>query len=134
MTIKRTLPWGGILHEVVEHNDTLYLAGLVGEDTTQGIAGQSESVMSQLDRLLTAHGSDMSCILQATIYMTDLAHKSAFNEVWARWIKPEHMPGRATIGIAALNPGELLEMVVIAGKKRTTARKPGQKRAASAKR
>lgn len=115
--IKRTLPWGEILHEVVEHNDTLYLAGLVGEDTTQGIEAQSESVMSQLDRLLKAHGSDVSCILQATIYMTDLADKPAFNEVWKRWIKPEHMPGRATIGIASLNPGELLEMVVVAAKK-----------------
>lgn len=115
--IKRTLPWGDILHEMVEHNDTLYLAGLVGEDTTQGIEAQSESVMAQLDRLLKAHGSDMSCILQATIYMTDLADKPAFNEVWKRWIKAEHMPGRATIGIGALNPGELLEMVVIAAKK-----------------
>lgn len=115
--IKRTLPWGEILHEVVEHKDTLYLAGLVGEDATQGITAQSESVMAQLDRLLQAHGSDMSCILQATIFMSDLADKPAFNEVWKRWIKGENMPGRATIGIAALNPGERVEMVVIAAKK-----------------
>lgn len=123
MGIKRTLPWGGILHEVVEHNDTLYLAGLVGEDITQGIEGQSESVMRQLDTLLEAHGSDLSCILQATIYMTDLADKPAFNEVWKRWIEPKHLPGRATIGIGALNPGELLEMVVIAAKKPKRVRK-----------
>ena len=115
--IKRTLPWGDILHEVVEHNDTLYLAGLVGEDLSQGIEGQAESVMQQLDRLLAAHDSDLAHVLQATIYMTDLADKPAFNAVWKRWLKPEHMPGRATIGIAALNPGELLEVVVVAGKK-----------------
>lgn len=115
--IERTLPWDGILHEVVEHNGTLYLAGLVAEDTTQGIEGQSESVMAQLDRLLKAHGSDLTCVLQATIYMTDLAMKPAFNAAWKRWIKATDMPGRATIGIAALNPGELLEMVVVAAKK-----------------
>ncbi len=115
--IKRTLPWDGILHEVVEYKDTLYLAGLVGEDTKQEIEGQSESVMRQLDKLLTSHGSDLSCILQATIFMTDLKNKPAFNSVWKRWIKKKDMPGRATIGIAALNPGELLELVVIAGKK-----------------
>lgn len=123
--IKRTLPWEGILHEVVEHSDTLYLAGLVGEDTAQDITGQSESVMAQLDRLLKAHGSDLSCLLQATIYMTDLSEKAAFNAVWKRWIPAEHMPGRATIGVAALNPGERLEMVVIAAKKSA---RPARKR------
>jgi enamine deaminase RidA (YjgF/YER057c/UK114 family) len=114
--IRRTLPWSGILHEVVEHGDTLYLAGLVADDPTQGIEAQSESVMAQLDRLLTAHGSDLTCLLQVTIYMTNLAHKAAFNAAWMRWIGEGDMPGRATIGVAALNPGELLELVAIAAK------------------
>lgn len=122
--IKRTLPWEGILHEVVEHGDTLYLAGLVAEDVSQGIEGQSESVMTQLDRLLRAHGSDLACLLQVTIYMTDLADKAAFNAVWKRWIAPQHMPGRATIGIGTLNSGERLEMVVVAAKSPRPARKP----------
>ena len=48
MTIKRSAPYGGILHEVVEHNGTLYLAGIVSEDLSVDMTGQAEDVMRQL--------------------------------------------------------------------------------------
>jgi enamine deaminase RidA (YjgF/YER057c/UK114 family) len=115
--IKRTSSWEGILHEVVEHKDTLYLAGLVADDITMGIEGQSESVMQQLDRLLTQHGSDLKHVLQATIFMVRLEQKPDFNAVWKRYIPESHTPGRATIGVADLGPGVLLEMVVTAARK-----------------
>ncbi len=115
--IRRTLPYGGILHEVVEHNGTLYLAGLVSENLDLDITGQSEDVMRQLDALLTAHGSDRAHVLQATVYMADLNQKAGFNEVWKRFFAAEHLPARAAIGIADLGPKVLLEMVVIAAKR-----------------
>lgn len=114
--IKRKSAYNGILHEVVEHNGTLYFAGIVAENLKADIKGQAEDVMRQLDALLKANGSDMTRILQATLYMTDLKLKPGLNEVWKKWIGAEHVPGRAAIGVADLEPGVLLEMVVIAAK------------------
>ena len=114
--IKRSASYGGILHEVVAHNGTLYLAGLVAEDLSQDIKGQADDVMRQLDTLLKAHGSDLTRVLQATIYFPDLSLKDGFNEVWKRWLGAEHLPARAGIGVADLGPGVLVEIMVIAAK------------------
>ncbi|MEZ5854833.1 MAG: RidA family protein [Hyphomicrobiaceae bacterium] len=115
-TIERNAPYGGILHEVVEHNGTLYLAGIVSEDLSLDMTGQAEDVMRQLVALLQANGSGLSHILQATIYFSDLAQKPAFDAVWKRHIGEDHMPARAGIGVADLGPKVLLEMVVTAAK------------------
>jgi len=114
--ITRSAPYGGILHEVVEHAGVLYLAGIVAEDLSLDMAGQAEDVMRQLEALLTAHGSDLTRILQATIYLADLAQKPAFDAVWKRRIGAEHMPARAGIGVADLGPRVLVEMVVVAAR------------------
>ncbi len=114
--IKRSASYGGILHEVVEYNGTLYLAGIVAEDLDLDITGQSEDVMRQLSALLSAHGSGMDRVLQCTIYLSDLKLKPAFDAVWKRAFKPEHLPARAGIGAGDLGPRVLLEMVVTAAK------------------
>lgn len=113
--IQRTHPYGDILHEVVEYNGTLYLAGCVGEDSSADIAGQMQSIADQIDALLAAHGSSKERILSATIFMTDLSMKPALNEVYKRWLG-QHLPARAGIGVADLGPGVLVEIMVIAAK------------------
>jgi enamine deaminase RidA (YjgF/YER057c/UK114 family) len=112
--IRRTSPYGGILHEVVEHNGVLYLAGIVSEDLSLDITGQAEDVMRQADQLLAAHGSSRAHILQALILLPDLEHKAGFNEVWKRYFSPEHLPARAGIGVSDLGPNVLVEVVLTA--------------------
>ena len=79
MTIKRCANYGGILHEVVEHNDTLYLSGLVAEDLSKDIKRQANDVIDQLEILLNSHGSDIHNVLRAVIYLSDLNLKAGFN-------------------------------------------------------
>ena len=50
--IKRSSNYADILHEVVEHEGVLYLAGVVGEDTSADMTGQMRSVTGQIDQLL----------------------------------------------------------------------------------
>src|SRR5436305_973679 len=50
--IKRSGAYGGILHEVVEHDGVLHLAGIVAEDKRLDMAGQMREVLQQLDRVL----------------------------------------------------------------------------------
>jgi enamine deaminase RidA (YjgF/YER057c/UK114 family) len=111
--IKRSAPYANILHEVVEKDGILYLAGHAGEDTSADMAGQTRSITEQIDALLAANGSDKSHLLSVTIYITDMTLKPAMNAVWKEWLSPAQVPARATIGVADLD-GCLIEVVAIA--------------------
>ncbi|MGY8666783.1 RidA family protein [Bradyrhizobium sp. UFLA05-109] len=115
--IKRSLPYEGLLHEIVEHNGVLYLGGVVPEDAGLDMSGQADDVFRQLKTLLEGAGSDLSCVLQVTIYVTDLADKTALNQVWKRYFTAEHLPARAAVGVADLGPGVKLELTAIAARR-----------------
>nr|WP_249787293.1 MULTISPECIES: RidA family protein [unclassified Bradyrhizobium] len=117
IVITRSLPYEGLLHEIVEHNGVLYLGGIVPEDAGLDMAGQAEDVLRQLRTLLEGAGSDLSCVLQVTIFVADLTEKAAFNQVWKRYFTAEHLPARAAIGVADLGPGVKLELTAIAARR-----------------
>ncbi|MGE3991904.1 RidA family protein [Pseudorhodoplanes sp.] len=112
--IKRTGLYEGLLHEVVEHNGMLYFGGVVAEDLSLDMAGQTNDVLQQVDKLLAIHGSNRDCILSTVLYVPDLALKPALNDVWRRYFASDHLPTRATIGGVDLGPGVLLELVLTA--------------------
>ena len=114
--VKRSGPHAGILHEVVEHNGTLYLAGVVAEDLSQDMTGQAKSVFGQIDVLLKEHGSSKDKLLTALIFVTNMKDKPAMNAVWKEWLAPANLPTRATIGVNDLEPNVRLEVVVTAAK------------------
>lgn len=114
MMIKRSAPYDGILHEVVAYNGVLYFGGVVSDDLSLDMTGQTEDVLAQVDRLLALHGSDRSRILQVTIFVPDLSLRPAFNAVWKKYFPVEHLPARAMIGVADLGPKVLLEIVLTA--------------------
>jgi enamine deaminase RidA (YjgF/YER057c/UK114 family) len=112
--ITRTGRYDGLLHEVVEYNGVLYFGGVVAEELSLDMAGQTADVLRQVDNLLSLHGSTRDRILSVQIFVTDLALKSTLNEVWREFFASEHLPARATIGVGALGPGVLLEVVLTA--------------------
>ena len=112
--VARSSPHGGILHEVVAHAGTLYFAGIVSEDLALGMEGQSRDVLAQLDALLLANGSDRRHVLQATAYVTSLSEKTGFNTAWRDFFAEADMPARATVGVADLGPGVMIELVATA--------------------
>lgn len=113
MTIER-FGVGKRLSEMAVHNGTVYLAGQVAEDFSQDIKGQTKQVLAAIDKLLLEAGSDKSRILMAQIYIADLKHFTAMNEVWDAWVVPGHTPPRATVQAKLANPEWLVEIVVTA--------------------
>lgn len=113
MSITRTGPYDGILHEVVEHAGVLYFGGLVSEDLSLDIAGQTADLFRQADLLLAAHGSDKSRILSVQIFLADLSLRPAMNEVWKGYFAPGHLPARAAVQ-AGLGERVLIEMTMTA--------------------
>ena len=83
----------------------------VGAD---GIAAQTRNTLDELDSVLAKAGSGKTALLQATVYLNDIADKPAMDAVWCAWIGPEeNWPQRACIGVD-LEPGWLIEIVVTA--------------------
>ena len=116
MEIKR-LHVGKRLSEVAIHNGTIYLAGQIAEDTTQGIVGQTREVLGHVDRLLAEAGSDKTCILSCQIYIADMKDFAGMNEVWDDWVPAGHTPPRATVESRLANPACLVEIVIVAAER-----------------
>jgi len=116
MEIKR-LYVGKRLSEVAIHNETVYLAGQIAEETSADIQGQTREVLGHIDRLLAESGSDKTCILSCQIYIKDLKDFAGMNEVWDDWVASGHTPPRATVEAALANPDVLVEIVVVAAQR-----------------
>jgi enamine deaminase RidA (YjgF/YER057c/UK114 family) len=88
----------------------------VATDTTSAnnISEQTRQTLETLERNLVDAGSGKSGLLQATIYLKDMAMKSAMDEVWCDWVGGEkNWPQRACVG-ADLAGDDLIEIVVTA--------------------
>jgi enamine deaminase RidA (YjgF/YER057c/UK114 family) len=105
---------GPRMSEMAVHNGTIYLAGQVADDATQGIEGQTRQVLASIDALLARAGSDKSKILRAEIFLVDLAEFAAMNGVWESWVVAGHTPARATVQAALAKPEWKIEIVVTA--------------------
>jgi enamine deaminase RidA (YjgF/YER057c/UK114 family) len=77
---------------------------------------QSECTLQALKVALQRAGSSMDRVMHLTIYLTDMADRAAFNEVYKRYFaKP--WPVRAAVGVAALAvEGMKVEVVAMAAK------------------
>ena len=113
MTIKRLAGSARGRCRAVVHGGLVYA---VATDTTSavGIAEQTRRTLQTLEQTLIDAGSGKSSLLQATVYLRDMAMKADMDEVWCDWIGDEtNWPQRACVG-ADLAGNDLIEIVVTA--------------------
>ena len=109
----------GPYSQAVVHGDLIYTAGQIALDPTSmqivegGITEQTERVLSNLEAVLRAAGSDLSHVLKTTVFLQTMADFSAMNEVYARRFGA-HRPARSTVAAAGLPRNVLVEIEVIA--------------------
>jgi 2-iminobutanoate/2-iminopropanoate deaminase len=103
----------------VVHGDLVFVAGQIGVDpeTNQvvegGIEAQTEQVMKNISAILEKAGSSLANVLKASIFIVDFGNFAAMNEVYASHVGPD-FPARATVEIAGLPSGALVEIEVLA--------------------
>ncbi len=115
MSVTRHEP-GPILNLAVEHGQTVYLAGIVAKDLKQDVKGQTQEILTEIDRLLGKCGSSKSKILTATIWVTDIRNRAPMNEVYTAWVDKKNLPARACVEAALADPNALVEIMVVAAK------------------
>ncbi|HTJ56525.1 MAG TPA: RidA family protein [Devosiaceae bacterium] len=114
MSIQRIEP-GPRMSQAVVNNGLVFLAGQVG-NAGEDITAQTKTVLANIDRLLAAAGTDKSKILNATVWLADMANFGAMNQVWESWVDPANPPARATGEVKLAGPDYLIEIIVIAAK------------------
>ena len=81
------------------------------------VAEQTRASLDRISKNLAEAGADDTRLLSATVYLADIAHKAEMDAEWCGWISgPEHWPQRACVQ-AALAPGTLVEITVIAARR-----------------
>ena len=111
MTIRR-IDVGKRMSDIVIHNNTVYLAGQVGNGAT--VAEQTKDILATIEKLLAKAGSDKSRILQTIIWLDDMANFAEMNSVWDGWIDPANPPARATGEAKLATPQYKVEIIVTA--------------------
>ena len=85
-----------------------------GELVGDGDVGQeTHRVMQNLAAVLKAAGVSLDAVVKTTIYLTDLANFAAVNQVYATYFGGTP-PARATVQVAALPRGALVEIDAVA--------------------
>jgi enamine deaminase RidA (YjgF/YER057c/UK114 family) len=99
----------------VVHDNVVYLSGVVADDKSLPMKGQTEQVLRKIDAVLASAGSDKSRILSSTVYLADIKLKDDMNEAWMAWVDKKNLPARAAVGVD-LTPGTLVEIMVCAAR------------------
>lgn len=84
---------GTRMSKIVKHNGVAYLCGQVGAGET--VAEQTRDCLARVDALLEEAGTDKTNILQAIVWVADMADFAEMNGVWDAWVPEGHAPARA---------------------------------------
>jgi enamine deaminase RidA (YjgF/YER057c/UK114 family) len=129
MTLKRINP-GKRMSAAVIHNGMAYLAGFVAEKTRgQSVLAQTTEILSDIDAVLKAAGTNKANIVKANIWLTDIGTFAQMNEAWDGWVAAGASPARATVESKLAAAGYDVEIMVEAAILKKAA-KPVAKKAA----
>ena len=84
-----------------------------GKMVEGGIKVQTERVLQNLEAVLTSGGASLRSVVKTTVYLVDLADFPAMNGVYGTFF-PENPPARATVQVAKLPAGALVEIDAVA--------------------
>lgn len=103
---------GQRMSKIVKHNGVAYLCGQVGEGAT--VAEQTRDCLARTEALLEQAGSSPERILQAVIWLSDMAYFEEMNAVWDAWVQEGHAPARACGEARLARPDLKVEIIVTA--------------------
>ena len=84
-----------------------------GTAISGGISEQTEQVFANLKAILEEAGSGLDRLVKTTVFLQHLEDFQAMNEVYARHVG-DRPPARATVEVAQLPSGALVEIEAIA--------------------
>ncbi len=81
-------------------------AGVIVEG---GVPEQTRQVLANLAAVLATEGATLAHVVKTTVYLRHIDDFAAMNAVYAE-VFGDHRPARATVGVAGLPMGALVEI------------------------
>ena len=109
----------GPYSQAVRAGQFVFCSGQIGMDPATGkligadIESQTRQVMQNLRSVLTAARLDLNHVAKTTIFLVNLEDFSSVNEIYGAEFG-EHKPARATVQVAGLPLGALIEIECVA--------------------
>lgn len=110
----------GPYSQAIVANGMIFTAGQVAIEPKAGklidgdVQQQTRQVLENLSAVLKAGGSSLDKVVKTTVFLQDLSHFAAMNEVYAQYFTSTPRPARSTVQVAKLPLGALVEIEVIA--------------------
>jgi 2-iminobutanoate/2-iminopropanoate deaminase len=111
----------GPYSQAVQAGNMLFISGQVPINPATGtveatdVAGETDQVMKNLQAILTQAGYDFSHIVKTTIFLSDMSHFNAVNEVYGKYFTGNY-PARETVAVKGLPRSVNVEISMIAAK------------------
>ncbi|MGH2703553.1 MAG: RidA family protein [Actinomycetota bacterium] len=111
----------GPYSQAIRAADLVFCSGQIGLDPHTGdladasIAGQTRRVLENLGAVLGAAGLGLGDVVKTTVYLVRMDDFAAMNEVYAEFFGTPP-PARATVAVAALPRGALVEIDALAAR------------------
>ncbi len=109
----------GPYSQAVRSGNLLFISGQTSVDPSTGKvvpggpAAEAAQCLKNVKAILQAAGADMENVLKVTVFLTDMAHFAAVNEVYSAAFSAP-FPARACVAVRALPLGCLVEIEAIA--------------------
>ena len=106
------------MSRIVEHNGTVYFAGIVSDDKTLDIKGQALRALEIAQNRFEEAGITKDDLLRAEIFVKDISRDFAdFNSIWDDWVSKENPPARACVESNMASKETLVEIIFTGAKK-----------------
>jgi 2-iminobutanoate/2-iminopropanoate deaminase len=102
------------LGELVFVSGQIPLDPKTGEIVSGEIEDEARQVLTNLKAVLGASGSELACVVKATVYLTDMRLFPRINAIYAEAFSADPAPARATVEVSALPLGARVEIDAIA--------------------
>ena len=103
----------GPYRPVVRAGEWLAVSGQIplaeGSIVDGGIPAQTRQALANLASVLGTEGASLADVVKTTVYLRDMGDFGAMNQVYAE-VFGEHRPARATVAVAGLPMGALVEI------------------------
>ena len=70
--------------------------------------------MANIQKTLAAHGASFDDVFKCTVFLADMKTWGEFNKYYVTYFKPDRLPSRSALGVAALAAGAALELECVA--------------------
>ena len=103
---------GGHYAQGVSHGGFLFVSGQLPVESGT-LEDETRQVLDNVLAIVVAAGGDKSSIVKTTVYITDIAHWSRVNEIYAEFFGL-YRPARAIVPVKELHHGFQVEIEAVA--------------------